>query len=80
MLLAVQCLSQIPLKEGMVCGRCERPATIALHDNDSLATSSAIFFLCGEHLKQRLDRHPNLQQHLLQKMGAKSLFALCESS
>ena len=64
----------------MVCGRCERAATIALHDTDSLATSSAIFFLCGEHLKQRLERHPNLQQHFLQKMGAKALYAMYETS
>jgi len=74
----MQSLSSISVKEGMVCGRCERPATCALHENDTMATSSAIFFLCGEHLKQRLERHPNLRDHLLHKMGPKALFAFYE--
>jgi hypothetical protein len=76
----MQCLSQISPKEGMICGRCDRPATCALHDTDTLATSSAIFFLCGEHLKQRLERHPNLLNHLLHKLGPKTLYSFYETA
>jgi hypothetical protein len=73
-------LTSISVSEGMVCGRCDRPATCALHDMDMLSTSSAIFFLCGEHLQQRLERHPNLYNHLLQKFGAKKLHSFYETA
>jgi hypothetical protein len=71
----VQCLSKVDLNDGMQCGRCDHPATCALHDADQLATSSSIFFLCGEHLRQRLDRHPSLLKHFLQKIGPRNLYA-----
>jgi hypothetical protein len=74
----MQSLSELSPKEGMVCGRCDRPATCALHDTDTLATSAAVFFLCGTHLKERLERHPKLHDHLQQKLGPKALHALFE--
>jgi hypothetical protein len=76
----VQCLSKVDLNDGMQCGRCDRAATCALHDADQLATSSSIFFLCGEHLRQRLDRHPNLLKHFLQKMGPRNLYAFYDTA
>jgi hypothetical protein len=79
MMAAMQCLSKVGIQEGMQCGRCDRPATCALHDADQLATSSSIFFLCGEHLRQRLDRHPTLLKHFLQKLGPRNLYAFYDT-
>jgi hypothetical protein len=75
----MHCLSRVESKDRMQCGRCDLPATCALHENDTLATSSSIFFLCAEHLRQRLDRHPNLLKQLLQKMGPKSLYSFYDA-
>ena len=77
--MGVQCLSKVDPKDSMQCGRCDRMATCALHDADQLATSSSIFFLCGEHLRQRLDRHPSLLKHFLQKLGPRNLYAFYDT-
>jgi hypothetical protein len=50
-----------------------------LHDADTLATSSSIFFLCGEHLRQRMDRHPSLLKHFLGKIGPRTLYAFYDA-
>ncbi len=75
----VQCLSKVDVKDGVQCGRCDLPATCALHDADSLATSSSIFFLCGEHLRQRMDRHPRLLKLFLGKIGPRVLYAFYDA-